>query len=197
MIHNIEVNESKHQSLITLKRFHCQFQPKPVWTFCWNCCNCPKCNYHYGMTRADFIYRFKIHMNYADALATRWLRNILFWYAVLKHWACAELTQVFIEFVKSNSLQMYEMSIDPEGNMLLADGLCQQNASSGSQHHREYVLVCWLIKHCIIVLLPNFIKSIISIFFVISKIFFLNRVLKVSTLFLWIVMQRYANKPTL
>ena len=40
-----------------------------------NCCNCVKHIYRYGMTRADFIYKFKNHINiggknhvaYADA----------------------------------------------------------------------------------------------------------------------------------
>ena len=65
-----------------------------------NCCNCRKHNYHYHMSRADFI-RSKNHVNisgknheaYADAALSRILSTaILSWYAVLKHWACAEFT---------------------------------------------------------------------------------------------------------
>ena len=74
------------------------------------------------MTRADFIIRLKNHINiggknrvaYADAALEEVFINShyckqhvdheMFYFDMLKHRAYAELTLVFIEFVKSNSL---------------------------------------------------------------------------------------------
>ena len=86
---------------------------------------CLKHNYHYGKMRADFINRFKNQINigarndvairrsvkqqpFCKKKKQRWSWNVLFWYVVLKHWACAEFTQVFVEYVKSNSRQVWE-----------------------------------------------------------------------------------------
>ena len=92
-----------------------------------NGCNCLKHNYHYGMTRADFINRFKKHINidgknqvaHADAalvnvFINRYIVNSTLimkcfnLILMLKHWTCAELTLIFIDYVRSNSL--YQIS---------------------------------------------------------------------------------------
>ena len=67
------------------------------------------------MVRADFINRFKNHINigeknyavYSDAaweVTQQPFCKQHVDHEVLKHWAGAQLTLVFIEFVKSNSL---------------------------------------------------------------------------------------------
>ena len=69
------------------------------------------------MTRADFIIRFKNHINIGgknhecslcrccisrSVYCKQHVDHEMFYFDMLNHRACAELTLVFIEFVKSN-----------------------------------------------------------------------------------------------
>ena len=91
-----------------------------------NDCSFLKHKYHYGMTTADFINRFKnyiningkIHVVYADATFVEVLINShivnntlnMKWFIFICG-ACAELTLALIEFVKSNSLSYSNLGV--------------------------------------------------------------------------------------
>ena len=130
------VNEMWNCRHVDVARVYSPFQQiKNSWCRCLNFlliyrrrngCNYLKHNYHYGMTRADFINRFKnrYHINIEGnnhVALCRCRSRIVYQLPYCKQhvyhemvyfylqWECAKFTLALIEFVKSNSLLKSQM----------------------------------------------------------------------------------------